>query len=39
VRLAVSAKSLAAGGVEAKRRDSRDRLVVPLADVAAWLRE
>ncbi len=39
VRLAVSAKSLAAGGVEAKHRDSRDRLVVPLADVPAWLRE
>lgn len=38
VRLAVSSKALAAGGVEAKRRDSAERVIVPLDEVAAWVR-
>lgn len=38
VRLAVSGKALAAGGVEAKRRDSAERVIVPLDEVAAWVR-
>lgn len=38
VRLAVSGKALAAGGVEAKRRDSAERVIVPLGEVAAWVR-
>jgi len=38
VRLAVSDKALAAGGVEAKRRDSAERVIVPLDEVAAWVR-
>lgn len=37
VRLAVSSKALAAGGVEAKRRDSAERVIVPLDEVAAWV--
>ncbi|MEW6578323.1 MAG: proline--tRNA ligase [Chloroflexota bacterium] len=38
VRLAVSSKALAAGGVEAKRRDSAERIIVPLDEIAAWVR-
>ncbi len=38
VRLAVSGKALAAGGVEAKRRASAERVIVPLDEVAAWVR-
>jgi len=38
VRLAVSSKALAAGGVEAKRRDSVERVIVPLDEIAAWVR-
>lgn len=38
VRLAVSKKALSAGGVEAKRRDSRERAIVPLGEVVAWAR-
>lgn len=37
-RLAVSGKALAAGGVEAKRRESAERVIVPLDEVAAWVR-
>jgi prolyl-tRNA synthetase len=38
VRLAISSKALAAGGVEARRRDSAERVIVPLDEVAAWVR-
>ncbi len=38
VRLAVSGKALAAGGVEAKRRDSAERIIVPLDEISAWVR-
>lgn len=37
-RVAVSSKALAAGGVEAKRRASAERAIVPLDEVAAWVR-
>jgi hypothetical protein len=33
----VSKKASAAGGVEAKRRDARERSVIPLDDVFAWI--
>ncbi|MBN2305059.1 MAG: proline--tRNA ligase [Anaerolineae bacterium] len=39
LRLAVSGKALAAGGIEAKRRSERERMIVPLDGVIAWVRE
>lgn len=38
VRLTVSKKALAAGGVEAKRRTAPERAIVPLAELSDWLR-
>ncbi len=38
VRLTVSKKALAAGGVEAKRRTAPERAVVPLTALPDWLR-
>ncbi len=38
VRLTVSKKSLANGGVEAKRRDSADKTIIPLDEVIGWVR-
>ncbi|MBN1200711.1 MAG: proline--tRNA ligase [Anaerolineae bacterium] len=39
LRLTVSSKSLDKGGVEAKRRAERERIIVPLDTVIAWVQE
>jgi prolyl-tRNA synthetase len=39
LRLTVSKKALAAGGIEVKRRDRQEREIVPLDQVIAWVRE
>ncbi len=38
VRLTVSKKALAAGGVEVKRRTAPERVIVPLTALSGWLR-
>jgi len=38
VRLTISKKALAAGGVEAKRRTAPERAIVPLTALSGWLR-
>jgi len=38
IRLTVSAKAQAKGGVEVKRRDAAERLILPAAEIPAWMR-
>jgi prolyl-tRNA synthetase len=39
LRLTVSTKALAAGGIEVKRRDQPERQIVPLDEVIGWVRK
>lgn len=38
VRLTVSGRALAQGGVEVKRRNSAEKIIVPEAELAAWVK-
>jgi prolyl-tRNA synthetase len=39
IRLTVSQRSLAGGGIEVKRRSERERFIVPLAEGVAWIQD